>query len=107
MTFYRLTCATYTYPYTTGVNKKYRMTTMVGIKTKECVKFGSERRASKDFFIGSKITQRIAKIDDTLAVAIDDTLAVAMAGLLSLMNYKQISDEGEAFGGGDYNEQGD
>ena len=75
------------------------MTTMVGIKTKECVKFGSERRASKDFFIGSKIIQKIAKIDDTLAVA--------MAGLLSLMNYKQISDEGEAFGGGDYNEQGD
>ena len=45
------------------------MTTIVGIKTKEGVVLGSDRRASKGFFIGSKITQKIAKIDDTLAVA--------------------------------------
>jgi proteasome beta subunit len=69
------------------------MITIIGIKTKEGVIFGSDRRASKGFFIGSKITQKIAKIDDTLAVA--------MAGQLSLMNYKQISNEGEAFEGGE------
>ena len=39
------------------------MTTIVGIKTKEGVVLGSDRRASKGFFIGSKITQKIAKID--------------------------------------------
>jgi len=33
------------------------MTTTVGIKTKEGVVLGSDRRASKGFFIGSKITQ--------------------------------------------------
>ena len=69
------------------------MTTIVGIKTKEGVVLGSDRRPSKGFFIGSEITQKIAKIDDTLAVAI--------AGQLSLMNYKQISNEGEAFRGGE------
>jgi proteasome beta subunit len=46
------------------------MTTIVGIKTKEGVVLGSDKRASKGFFIGSKIVQKIAKIDDTLAVAI-------------------------------------
>ena len=44
------------------------MTTIVGIKTKEGVVLGSDSRASKGF-IGSKITQKIAKIDDTLAVS--------------------------------------
>jgi 20S proteasome alpha/beta subunit len=58
--------------YAIGVNKEYKMTTIVGIKTKEGVVLGSDRRASKGFFIGSKITQKIAKIDDTLAVAIYD-----------------------------------
>ena len=46
------------------------MTTIVGIKTKEGVVLGSDKRASKGFFIGSKIVQKIAKIDETLAVAI-------------------------------------
>jgi len=46
------------------------VTTIVGIKTKEGVVLGSDRRASKGFFIGSKITQKIAKVDDTLAIAI-------------------------------------
>lgn len=45
------------------------MTTIVGTKTKEGIVLGSNRRASKNFFIGSKITQKIAKIDDTFAVA--------------------------------------
>jgi proteasome beta subunit len=53
------------------------MTTIVGIKTKEGVVLGSDRRASKGFFIGSKITQKIAKVDDTLAVAIAGQLSDA------------------------------
>src|SRR5438876_4752556 len=53
------------------------MTTIVGIKTKEGVVLGSDRRASKGFFIGSKITQKIAKIGDTLAVAIAGQLSDA------------------------------
>jgi proteasome beta subunit len=54
-----------------------KMTTIVGIKTNEGVVLGSDRRASKGFFIGSKITQKIAKIDDTLAVAIAGQLSDA------------------------------
>ncbi len=38
---------------------------------------GSDKRASKGFFIGSKITQKIAKIDDTLAIAIAGQLSDA------------------------------
>lgn len=53
------------------------MTTIVGIKTKEGVVLGSDRRVSKGFFIGSKITQKIARIDDTLAVAIAGQLSDA------------------------------
>lgn len=53
------------------------MTTIVGIRTKEGVVLGSDRRASKGFFIGSKITQKIAKLDDTLAVAIAGQLSDA------------------------------
>lgn len=53
------------------------MTTIVGIKTKEGVVLGSDRRASKGFFIGSKITQKIAKVDDTLAIAIAGQLSDA------------------------------
>lgn len=54
-----------------------KMTTIVGIKTQEGVVLGSDKRASKGFFIGSKITQKIAKIDDTLAVAIAGQLSDA------------------------------
>ena len=53
------------------------MTTIVGIRTEEGVVLGSDRRASKGFFIGSKITQKITKIDDTLAVAIAGQLSDA------------------------------
>lgn len=38
---------------------------------------GSDKRASKGFFIGSKIVQKIAKIDETLAVAIAGQLSDA------------------------------
>jgi proteasome beta subunit len=53
------------------------MTTIVGIRTNEGVVLGSDRRASKGFFIGSKITQKITKIDDTLSVAIAGQLSDA------------------------------
>ncbi|MDE1861638.1 MAG: proteasome subunit beta [Thaumarchaeota archaeon] len=53
------------------------MTTIVGIRTTEGVVLGSDKRASKGFFIGSKIVQKIAKIDDTLAVAIAGQLSDA------------------------------
>jgi proteasome beta subunit len=53
------------------------VTTIVGIKTKEGVVLGSDRRASKGFFIGSKITQKIARVDDTLAIAIAGQLSDA------------------------------
>ena len=53
------------------------MTTIVGIKTNEGVVLGSDRRASKGFFISSKITQKIAKIDDTLAIVIAGQLKMS------------------------------
>src|SRR5919107_881624 len=53
------------------------MTTIVGIKTKEGVVLASDKRASKGFFIGSKIVQKISKIDDTLAIAIAGQLSDA------------------------------
>jgi proteasome beta subunit len=53
------------------------MTTIVGIKTKEGVVLGSDKRASKGFFIGSKITEKISKIDDSLAIAIAGQLSDA------------------------------
>ncbi|MDE1811797.1 MAG: proteasome subunit beta [Thaumarchaeota archaeon] len=53
------------------------MTTIVGIKTKDGIVLGSDKRASKGFFIGSKIVQKIATIDDTLAVAIAGQLSDA------------------------------
>jgi proteasome beta subunit len=46
------------------------MTTIVGINSKDGVVLASDKRASKGFFIGSKITQKILPIDDTIAVAI-------------------------------------
>ena len=53
------------------------MTTIVGLRTKYGVILGSDRRASKGFFIGSKITQKITRIDDTLAVALAGQLSDA------------------------------
>jgi proteasome beta subunit len=53
------------------------MTTIVGIKSKDGVVLASDRRASKGFFIGSKITQKISKVDDTLAMAIAGQLSDA------------------------------
>src|SRR5712692_7176426 len=53
------------------------MKTIVGMKTNDGVVLGSDKRASKGFFIGSKIVQKIAKIDNTLAVAIAGQLSDA------------------------------
>src|SRR5918912_2711347 len=53
------------------------MTTIVGIKTREGVVLGSDKRASKGFFIGSRITQEIARIHDSLPVAISGQLSDA------------------------------
>jgi len=53
------------------------MTTIVGIRSKDGVVLASDRRASKGFFIGSKITQKISKVDDTLAMAIAGQLSDA------------------------------
>ncbi|MEM4574412.1 MAG: proteasome subunit beta [Candidatus Caldarchaeum sp.] len=46
------------------------MTTIVGLKAVDGVVLASDRRASKGFFIASKTTQKILKVDDGLAVAI-------------------------------------
>jgi len=46
------------------------LTTIVGISCMDGVVLSSDRRASKGFFIGSKITQKILQIDDTIGVAI-------------------------------------
>ena len=64
------------------------MTTIVGIKTNEGVVLGSDRRASKGFFIGSKITQKIAKIDDTLAVAIATSI-IFLNDIMAFLFFKQ------------------
>ena len=53
------------------------MTTIVGLKTNDGVVLASDKRASKGFFIGSKIVQKISKIDDTLAIAIAGQLSDA------------------------------
>ena len=53
------------------------MTTIVAMKSKEGVVLASDRRASKGFFIGSKITQKTFKIDDKLAMAIAGQLSDA------------------------------
>ena len=53
------------------------MTTIIGIKTTEGVVLASDKRASKGFFIGSKIVQKISKIDDSLAIAIAGQLSDA------------------------------
>jgi len=52
------------------------MTTIVGIKNKGVV-LASDKRASKGFFIGSKLVQKIIQIDENLAIAIAGQLSDA------------------------------
>ena len=47
-----------------------KLTTIVGLVSKDGVVLSSDKRASKGFFIGSKITHKILPIDETIAVAI-------------------------------------
>ena len=46
------------------------MTTTVGIRTKDGVVLAADKRASKGFFVGSKVVQKIFALDDATAVAI-------------------------------------
>src|SRR2546422_10079434 len=46
------------------------MTTTVGIKSNDGVVLAADKRASKGFFVGSKVVQKIFPLDDTTAVAI-------------------------------------
>src|SRR3989337_3315067 len=46
------------------------MTTTVGIKSKDGVVPAADKRASRGFFIGSKVVEKIFALDDTIAVAI-------------------------------------
>jgi proteasome beta subunit len=46
------------------------MTTTVGIRSKDGVVLAADKRASKGFFVGSKVVQKLFSLDDTTAVAI-------------------------------------
>lgn len=46
------------------------MTTTVGIRSKDGVVLAADKRASKGFFVGSKVVQKIFALDDATAVAI-------------------------------------
>lgn len=46
------------------------MTTTVGIRSKDGVVLAADKRASRGFFVGSKVVQKIFALDDATAVAI-------------------------------------
>ena len=46
------------------------MTTTVGIRSKDGVVLAADKRASKGFFVGSKVVQKIFALDEATAVAI-------------------------------------
>ncbi|MGQ0796486.1 MAG: proteasome subunit beta [Methanobacteriota archaeon] len=46
------------------------MTTTVGIRSKDGVVLAADKRASKGFFVGSKVVQKLFQLDETTAVAI-------------------------------------
>ncbi len=46
------------------------MTTTVGIRSKDGVVLAADKRASKGFFVGSKVVQKIFSLDGATAVAI-------------------------------------
>jgi len=46
------------------------MTTTVGIRSRDGVVLAADKRASKGFFVGSKVVQKLFKLDDSTAVAI-------------------------------------
>jgi len=46
------------------------MTTTVGIRSNDGVVLAADKRASKGFFVGSKVVQKLFELDETTAVAI-------------------------------------
>src|SRR3990172_8559396 len=56
---------------------RYGMTTTVGIRSKDGVVLAADKRASKGFFVGSKVVQKIFPLDDTIAVAIAGAMSDA------------------------------
>src|SRR5213080_2721747 len=53
------------------------MTTTVGIRSKDGVVLAADKRASKGFFVGSKVVQKIFSLDDATAVAIAGAMSDA------------------------------
>jgi len=53
------------------------MTTTVGIRSKDGVVLAADKRASKGFFVGSKVVQKIFSLDGTTAVAIAGAMSDA------------------------------
>src|SRR3990170_1557089 len=53
-----------------GGPEVHHMTTTVGIRPKDGVVLAADKRASKGFFVGSKVVQKIFALDDATAVAI-------------------------------------
>jgi proteasome beta subunit len=53
------------------------MTTIVAVKVSEGVALAADKRASKGFFVGSKATRKIYKVDENAAVAIAGQLSDA------------------------------
>jgi len=76
------------------------MTTTVGIRSKDGVVLAADKRASKGFFVGSKVVQKIFSLDGATAVAIAGAmsdaeylvnLAKAERRLLALPSPRQTS----------------
>src|SRR5256884_9968209 len=53
------------------------MTTTVGIRSKDGVVLAADKRASKGFFVGSKVVQKIFSLDGTTAGAIAGAMSDA------------------------------
>src|SRR5207244_3236543 len=62
------------------------MTTTVGIRSKDGVVLAADKRASKGFFVGSKVVQKIFSLDGATAVAI--------AGAMSDAEYLVMLEQG-------------
>src|SRR3989442_1487300 len=56
---------------------RFNMTTTVGIRSKDGVVLAADKRASKGFFVGSKVVQKIFSLDGGTAVAIAGAMSDA------------------------------
>src|SRR5438552_824104 len=56
---------------------RFDMTTTVGIRSKDGVVLAADKRASKGFFVGSKVVQKIFSLDGATAVAIAGAMSDA------------------------------